>query len=121
MNVSVNGRSADGGAWHFNEGGNFVVLAPENLNGHCALYGIGFPPESGLTAEDKVIVQGLQKVANGTKVSAQVVADENSIVPQKISGHEETTVEENHPVAAAVKAPDVDVNSPVVTNKIQED
>lgn len=60
VNVSVNGRSADGGAWHFNEGGNFVVLAPENLNGHCALYSIGFPPESGLTAEavrDAVLVR----------------------------------------------------------------
>lgn len=60
VNVSVNGRGADGGAWHFNEGGNFVVLSPENLNGHCALYGIGFPPESGLTAEavrDAVLVR----------------------------------------------------------------
>lgn len=108
------------------EHGNYVMIVKDNIAEQRRVtlgdtIGTKQIVKSGLTAEDKVIVQGLQKVANGTKVSAQVVADENSIVPQKISGHEETTVEENHPVAAAVKAPDVDVNSPVVTNKIQED
>lgn len=108
------------------EHGNYVMVVKDNIAEQRRVtlgdtIGTKQIVKSGLTAEDKVIVQGLQKVTNGTKVSAQVVADENSIVPQKISGHEETTVEENHPVAAAVKAPDVDVNSPVVTNKIQED
>ena len=108
------------------EHGNYVMVVKDNIAEQRRVtlgdtIGTKQIVKSGLTAEDKVIVQGLQKVANGTKVSAQVVADENSIVPQKISDHEETTVEKNHPVAAAVKAPDVDVNSPVINNKFQED
>ena len=108
------------------EHGNYVMVVKDNIAEQRRVtlgdtIGTKQIVKSGLTVDDKVIVQGLQKVANGTKVSAQIVADENNVAPQKISGHEETTVEENHPVAAAVKAPDVDINSPVITNKIQED
>ncbi len=77
---------------------------------------------SGLEEDDKVIVQGLQKVSNGTKVKAQLTTPEEENDRQENNKKDnKTQVEENHPVATAIQAPDVDVNSPVLNGNSESE
>lgn len=73
--------------------------------------------KSGLNKDDKVIIQGLQKASNGAKVNAQLIVEEK--LPT-INSQEEapTKVEENHPVARTIEAMEVNVDSPIINNKI---
>lgn len=72
--------------------------------------------KSGLTKDDKVIVQGLQKASNGAKVNAQLIVEEK--LPTISSDDEPTKVEENHPVARTLQAQEVDVDSPIINNTV---
>ena len=72
--------------------------------------------KSGLTKDDKVIIQGLQKASNGAKVNAQLIVEEK--LPTISNNDEPTKVEESHPVATAIQAQEVDVDSPVINNTV---
>ena len=72
--------------------------------------------KSGLTKDDKVIIQGLQKASNGAKVNAQLIVEEK--LPTISNDDEPTKVEESHPVATAIQAQEVDVDSPVINNTV---
>ena len=72
--------------------------------------------KSGLTKDDKVIIQGLQKASNGAKVNAQLIVEEK--LPTISNDDEPTKVEESHPVATAIQAQEVNVDSPVINNTV---
>ncbi len=72
--------------------------------------------KSGLNKDDKVIIQGLQKASNGAKVKAQLIVEEK--LPTISNTDEPTKVEKNHPVATAIQAQEVDVNSPIINNQV---
>lgn len=72
--------------------------------------------KSGLTKDDKVIIQGLQKASNGAKVNAQLIVEEK--LPTISNDDEPTKVEENHPVARTLQAQEVDVDSPIINNTV---
>ncbi len=104
------------------EHGNYVMVVNNNIAEQRRVtlgdtIGTKQIVKSGLSQQDKVIVQGLQKVTNGTKVKAQLVTDETAN-KNNTSEKDNTPVEEEHPVATAVNASDVDINSPAVTKNI---
>ena len=73
--------------------------------------------KSGLNKDDKVIIQGLQKASNGAKVNAQLIVEEK-LPTINADDNEPTKVEESHPVATAIQAQEVDVDSPVINNTV---
>lgn len=77
--------------------------------------------KSGLTKDDKVIIQGLQKVSNGSKVKAQIVTQEDSLeaAADKAAGKTTDTtapVVKERTIAPAIKAENIDINSPNMVN-----
>ena len=99
------------------EHGNYVMVVKDNIAEQRRVtlgdtIGTKQVVKSGLTADDKVIIQGLQKVTNGTRVKAELIKNDNEINDNKISNT--TKVEDSHPVAQALQAPQVDINSPIL-------
>ncbi len=99
------------------EHGNYVMVVKDNIAEQRRVtlgdtIGTKQVVKSGLTADDKVIIQGLQKVTNGTRVKAELIKNDNEINDNKISNP--TKVEDSHPVAQALQAPQVDINSPIL-------
>ena len=82
--------------------------------------------KSGLTIDDKVIIQGLQKVSNGSKVKAQLVTQEDSLeaAADKAAGKEissDEPVVQEHSVATAIQAENVDANSPTMSSSTPDE
>ncbi len=112
------------------EHGNYVMVVNNNIAEQRRVtlgdaIGAKQIVKTGLTLNDKVIIQGLQKVTNGAKVKAQLVTGEkaspaegtNTPASSAADITPETIVEDNHPVAPAIQASEVDINSPIINNE----
>ena len=103
------------------EHGNYVMIVKDGIAEERRVtlgetIGTKQVVKSGLTKDDKVIIQGLQKASNGAKVNAQLIVEEK--LPTISNDDEPTKVEENHPVARTLQAQEVDVDSPVINNTV---
>ncbi len=103
------------------EHGNYVMVVKDGIAEErrvtlAETIGTKQVVKSGLTKDDKVIIQGLQKASNGAKVNAQLIVEEK--LPTISNDDEPTKVEESHPVATAIQAQEVNVDSPVINNTV---
>ncbi len=101
------------------EHGNYVMVVKDNIAEQRRVtlgdtIGTKQIVKSGLSIDDKVIIQGLQKVTNGSKVKAELIKNENELNDNKLQTP--TQVEDSHPIAQALQAPEVDVNSPMLNS-----
>ena len=113
------------------EHGNYVMVVKDGIAEQRRItlgktVGTEQVVKSGLTKDDKVIIQGLQKVSNGSKVKAQLVTPEDSLeaAADKAAGKEtanDMPVVQEHSVATAIKAENVDANSPTMSSSNEEE
>lgn len=106
------------------EHGNYVMVVKDNIAEQRRVtlgdtIGTKQVVKSGLNADDKVIIQGLQKVTNGSRVKAELVQNDNEINDNKIN--QNTQVEDSHPIAQALQAPQVSVDSPMFNSSAPTD
>ncbi len=104
------------------EHGNYVMIVKDGIAEERRVtlgetIGTKQVVRSGLNKDDKVIIQGLQKASNGAKVNAQLIVEEK-LPTINADDDEPTKVEESHPVATAIQAQEVDVDSPVINNTV---
>ena len=113
------------------EHGNYVMVVKDGIAEQRRItlgktVGTEQVVKSGLTKDDKVIIQGWQKVSNGSKVKAQLVTPEDSLeaAADKAAGKEtanDMPVVQEHSVATAIKAENVDANSPTMSSSNEEE